>query len=271
MSLLPANHAEDIADLALIVEAAKEGGALALARQTKDLDIQKKADGSPVTSADLAVDALLTERLRGARPAYGWMSEETADNPERLKTRRTFLVDPIDGTRAYMRGKPYFVVSIAVVEDGRTVAGAIYAPALNELFTATLGAGAQMNGTAISAAATSALENASMLGDEKMFAHPAWTIPWPPMRVEARNAIAYRMALVAAGAFDGAVALSSKHDWDLAAGALIAAEAGAVVCDHKGEPLRFNSAKASNPSLVCCAPGLAPLILQRTRPIDLPS
>ena len=262
---------EDIADLALIVEAAKEGGALALERQTRDLDIQKKPDGSPVTSADLAVDALLTERLRSARPDHGWMSEETTDNAERLTTRRTFLVDPIDGTRAYMRGKPYFVVSIAVVEDGRTTAGVIYAPALNELYTATLGGGAQMNGAAIHASATTALEDCAMLGDEQMFKHPAWTVPWPSMRVEARNAIAYRMALVAAGAFDAAVALSSKHDWDLAAGALIAAEAGAVVCDHKGQALRFNSAKASNPSLVCCAPGLEALILQRTRPIDLPS
>lgn len=271
MSAAPSSPAEDVADLALIIEAAKEGGALALARQTRDLDIQKKPDGSPVTSADLAVDALLTERLRGARPDYGWMSEETADNVERLSARRTFLVDPIDGTRAYMRGKPYFVVSIAVVEAGRPTAGVIYAPALNALFTATLNGGAELNGAAIRASAATALENAAMLGDEKMFAHPAWTIPWPSMRVEAKNAIAYRMALVASGAFDAAVALSSKHDWDLAAGALIAAEAGAVVCDHTGAPLRFNSPKASNPSLVCCAPALAPLILQRTRPIDLPS
>ncbi len=265
------SHPEDIDDLRLIIDAALEGGALALSRQTRDLDIQKKADGSPVTSADLEVDALLTQRLRGARPDYGWLSEETTDNADRLSATRLFMVDPIDGTRAYMRGKPWFVVSIAVVQDGQTVAGAIFAPALNQLYAATLGGGATLNGEAIRASDTATLDGAAMLGDEKMFAHPAWNEPWPPMRIEARNAIAYRMALIAAGAFDAAVALSPKHDWDLAAGALIAAEAGATVCDHKGMPLVFNSPAAKNPSLVCCAPALAPLILSRTRPIDLPT
>jgi myo-inositol-1(or 4)-monophosphatase len=260
----------DAADLALIAEAAREAGALALSYQTRDLDIEKKPDGSPVTAADLAVDALLTRRLRGARPDYGWLSEETADNPDRLKAQRLFMVDPIDGTRAYMRGKPWFVVSIAVVQGGITVAAAIFAPALNELYLAAMGQGATLNGQPIHAARTVSLEGAAMLGDEALFVHPSWKVPWPPMQITARNAIAYRMALVAAGTFDAAVAMSSKHDWDLAAGALIAMEAGAVVCDHKGRPLRFNSARAKVPSLVCCAPALRPLILARTQPIELP-
>lgn len=257
-------------DLTLLIDAAREAGALALARRTPDLAIERKADGSPVTSADLEVDALLTKRLRGARPDYGWLSEETADNPDRLKAERVFVVDPIDGTRAYMRGKPWFVVALAVVEHGKPIAAAIFAPALNELYGATLGGGAHMNGVAIAASATKSLTGAAMLGDEKMFAHPAWAEPWPPMRIEARNAIALRMALVAGGTFDAAVALSRKHEWDIAAGALIAMEAGAVVCDHKGAPLSFNNPSAACPSLVCAAPALAPLILARTRPIDLP-
>ncbi len=259
------------ADLDLLKDAAREAGALALKRRTSNLEIEKKADGSPVTSADLEVDALLHTRLIGARGDYGWLSEESADTPARLVARRVFVVDPIDGTRAYIRGKPWFVVSLAVVEDGRPISAAIYAPALDELYAADAGGAATLNGQVIRAARTDRLEHAAMLGDETMFAHPAWAEPWPPMRIEARNAIAYRMALVASGAFDAAVALSPKHEWDIAAGALIAHEAGATVCDHKGRPLGFNGPSASCPSLVCCAPALAPLILARTRPIDLPS
>jgi myo-inositol-1(or 4)-monophosphatase len=257
-------------DLQLLIDCAREAGQLALARRTPDLKIEHKSDGSPVTSADLEVDALLTERLRGARPGYGWLSEETPDNPARLSAERVFMVDPIDGTRAYMRGKPWFVVSLAVVEAGRPVAAAIYAPALEELYTAVEGQGSQLNGAPIRASPRDELEDAAMLGDAKLFAHPAWKNPWPPMRIDQRNAIAYRMALVAAGAFDAAVALSPKHEWDLAAGVLIASEAGAVAVDHKGWALRFNTPRALCPSLVCAAPALAPLILAKTQPIDLP-
>jgi len=258
------------ADLELLTEAAREAGALALKQRTPGLTIEKKPDGSPVTSADLAVDAFLTEALRSARPDYGWLSEETADNPDRLNAERVFMVDPIDGTRAYIRGKPWFVVSLAVVEHHRPVAAAIFAPALDELYLATCGGGATLNAQPIRASARDQLEDASMLGDAKMFGHPAWTQPWPRMRFHDRNAIAYRMALVAAGVFDAAVAMSPKHEWDLAAGVLIAEEAGAAARDHKGRPLVFNTPRALCPSLVCAAPALAPLILARTGPIDLP-
>ncbi len=257
-------------DLELIADAAEEGGALALKLLNAGLNIEKKLDGTPVTDADLAVDAFLTERLRAARPDYAWLSEETADNTDRLTARRVFIVDPIDGTRAYMRGKPWWAVSIAVVEDGRPVAGVVYAAALNERYQAIAGGGATLNGGAIRASKTAALEECRMLGDENMFAHPAWPNPWPRMTIESRNAIAYRMALVAAGTFDAALALSAKSEWDVAAAALIATEAGAAVSDHKGEPFAFNTPKAKARSLICAAPSVYPLILARTAPIDLP-
>ena len=256
-------------DLALLIEAAREAGALALKRRTPQLEIEKKPDGSPVTSADLEVDTFLTAVLRSARPDYGWLSEETADNPARLDAERVFLVDPIDGTRAYIRGKPWFAVSLAVVEHGRPVTGAIYAPELDELYAARRGAGATLNGAPIHASARAALGDSRMLGDAKMFEHPSWPEPWPPLHVEQRNAIAYRMALVAAGAFDAALALTAKHEWDLAAGTLIAEEAGAVVMDHTGHALAFNTPLAICPSLICAGPALAPLILARTRHIGL--
>lgn len=257
-------------DLRLIRDAALAGGALALRHAEAGMNIRTKSDGTPVTDADEAVDRLLFGELTAARPGYGWLSEETVDDPSRLRTDRQFIVDPIDGTRAYMKGRPWYVVSIAVVEAGKTVAGVLFAPALNELYEARIGEGATLNGQPIAASKTTDLQGAGMLGDPHMFKDPRWPVPWPDMRVEQRNAIAYRMALVASGAFDAAVALSPKRDWDLAAASLICTEAGALVTDHRGASFGFNTPSARVRSLICTTPGLHELILQRTAPIDLP-
>jgi myo-inositol-1(or 4)-monophosphatase len=257
-------------DLDLILEAAREAGALAVSAREKGLKIWSKDGGSPVTDADLAVDALLKARLRQARPDYGWLSEETVDDPARLGTDRQFLVDPIDGTAAYLKGKPWFAVSIAVVEAGRPIAGVVLAPALDETYAARAGGGATLNGAPIAPSAATHLEGAAMLGDAKMFAHPAWRTPWPDMRVESRNSIAYRICLVAAGTFDAAIAMSPKNEWDLAAADLICAEAGAALTDHHGRSFTYNEAIPLLPSLVCANRALAPLILSRVGHIDLP-
>ena len=116
------------ADLELIVAAALEAGRLAVQMRDAGLSVEIKADNTQVTNADLATDALLTQRLRAARPDYGWLSEETADNTDRLSNRRLFVVDPIDGTRAFIRDRPWWAVSIAVVEDGLPIAGVVFAP-----------------------------------------------------------------------------------------------------------------------------------------------
>jgi len=257
-------------DLALIQEAALAAGALALSERDKGLKVWSKSGGSPVTSGDLAVNAMLKARLMAARPDYGWLSEEDADTPERLGKRRIFVVDPIDGTVAFMKGKAWWCVPIAVVEDGQPVAGVIHAPTLNETYMAIAGGGAQMNGAEITASDATSLDDAAMLADARLMEGPQWDEPWPAMRFEKRNAIAYRMALVAAGAFDATVALGPRWDWDVAAGALIASEAGAKVTDHRGDPWRFNRADPRQNSLVCAAPGLHPLIVRRTGPIALP-
>ena len=257
-------------DLDLILEAAREAGALAVSAREKGLKIWSKDGGSPVTDADLAVDALLKERLEAARPDYGWLSEETADDPARLTTTRQFVVDPIDGTAAYLKGKPWFAVSIAVVENGRPIAGVVYAPALDELYAATADGPATLNGAPIAPGSATTLDDAAMLGDAKMFVHPSWPTPWPPMRVESRNSIAYRLCLVAAGAFDAAVALSPKNEWDLAAADLICERAGAVLTDHLGRAFSYNRAIPLLPSVVCANRALHPLILSRVEHIDLP-
>jgi myo-inositol-1(or 4)-monophosphatase len=266
MSDAPSNLA---ADLALIRDAAEAAGRLALAERDAGLKVWSKSGGSPVTSADMAVDQLLKDALLSARPDHGWLSEETADNADRLSNRRIFVVDPIDGTVAYMKGKPWWCIPIAIVEDGRPVAAVIHAPALGETFTATLGGGASLQDRPITASDTTDLDDASVLADARLIEGPHWIEPWPAMRFEKRNAIAYRMALVAAGAFDAAIALTPKWDWDVCAGALIVEEAGGRVSDHHGHAWRFNQADPRQNSLVCSAPALHPLIVRRTAPIPL--
>ena len=252
-------------DLELIRAAALEAGRLALDMR-QGVRTWSKPGGSPVTAADIAVDDLLKDTLRAARPDYGWLSEETADDPARLQARRVFVVDPIDGTVAYIRGRPWWAISVAVVEAGRPIAGVLVAPELEETYEATLGGGARLNGGAISPSGREILEDSAVLGDKRTLGEAQW----PAMRIAQRNSVAYRMALVAAGTFDAAVALSSKCDWDLAAADLIAAEAGASVSDHLGRPFVYNRPSPHQRSLVCATPALWPLILARVGHIELP-
>lgn len=256
-------------DLDLIREAALAAGVLAMQERDLGLRISHKDGGSPVTNADVAVDDMLKSRLLTARPDYGWLSEETPDGPERLSRRRIFVVDPIDGTVAFLKSRPWWCVPIAVVEDGRPVAAVIHVPATGETYDATEGGGARLNGRPISASDVTTLDDAAVLADARLMEGPHWPEPWPPMRYEKRNALAYRMALVASGAFDAAIALTPKWDWDVCAGALIATEAGARVSDHHGHPWQFNRADPRQASLVCAAPAIQPLILRRTAPIPL--
>lgn len=247
-------------DLPLLRDAALEAGRIMLARRQAGLTVRSKAGGSPVTDADMAVNAFLTDALCPARPDYGWLSEETVDDPARLEAQRIFVVDPIDGTTAFIKGKPWFSVALAVVEDGRPIAGVVHAPALGETYEAAAGSGARLNGEPISPSRARTLQDLAMLGDPAVFPRDRG---WPAMQVTRRNSIAYRMALVAAGAFDAAVAFGPRWDWDVAAGAAVAAEAGAVVTDPQGRPFRFNRPDPRQPGLLCAAPGVHALLLER--------
>jgi myo-inositol-1(or 4)-monophosphatase len=260
-----------MSDLDLIREAALAAGQVALDLLGRGLDVQwKSGDDTPVTNGDLAVDALLKDRLLAARPDYGWLSEETADDPARLQKRKLFIVDPIDGTRAYAKVKPWFTVCIAVVENGQPTAGVVHAPALGHTYEAQTGGGAHRDGQPIHVTDCQALEACAMLAHAPMFNHPAWPEPWPPMRVESRNSVALRMALVADGSFDACFAPSGKHEWDLAAADLICREAGALVTDHKGRGFSYNRPVPRQPALVCAGPTLHRLLLARVAHIELP-
>ena len=256
-------------DLELLVQAAREAGEIALRMREQGLKIWSKSEGSPVTNADIASNDHLMARLRGARPDYGWLSEETADDPERLEQRTIFVVDPIDGTAAFMKSRPWWSVAVAVVEDGWPTAAVVHAPAIDETFEAARGQGARLNGQPIRASNVTRLDDASLLADARLLERPIWSEPWPAVRTSKRDSIAYRMSLVAAGAFDAALAVSPKWDWDVCAGALIAEEAGAKVTDHRGRPYRFNRPLPRQASLLCAAPGLHALILSLCAPIPI--
>ncbi|MDB5438670.1 MAG: 3(2),5-bisphosphate nucleotidase CysQ [Caulobacteraceae bacterium] len=256
---------EAFTDLVLIEALARHAGDMALTMREAGITVSSKPGGSPVTDADVAVDHFLRDNLLAARPGYGWLSEEIADVPERLESRRLFIVDPIDGTSAYLRGKPWFAVSVAVVVDGAPVAGVVHAPAVGETYSASIGGGARLNGQPIRTSTRTELEGAQMLGDPKLFADPRWPIPWPPMTITGRNSVAYRMALVAAGTFDAAFAPSGKSDWDIAAADLIAREAGAVCVDGEGRRFVYNRPDPRHAGLICAPQALASLILDRTR------
>lgn len=260
------------ADLELIERAAREAGELALGYQRRgEVKVWSKQGGSPVTNADLAVDRLLKDILMSARPDYGWLSEETADDSSRLSARRVFVVDPIDGTIAFMKARPHWAVSIAVVENGQPVAGALHAPVHGETFVAEAGEGARLNGQPIYVSARTELEGAALLADARFLRLPDyWREPWPEdLKIETRNSVAYRMALAASGAFDAVVALSSKCDWDLAASDLIVREAGGLATDHLGRGFAYNQASVRKPSLVCAGPELHQLIIRRVDHIEL--
>lgn len=220
-----------------LATASREAGALALKTFRGDIRSWTKGNASPVCEADIAVDTLLRERL--SAPGFGWLSEETADDRTRLAARRVFIVDPIDGTRAYLAGKPDWSISAALVEDGRPVIAAVYAPVEDELFLAVAGQGASRNGVPIK------VDDGHML-DSTRFAGPqsyldrfaklgARITPIPKI-----HSLALRLTRVAQGRIDAAFASANGHDWDLAAADLLVHEAGGAMTTLAGKPLVYN-------------------------------
>ncbi len=258
-------NADNISDLTLLHEAARHGGACAMSWFSDPGEITQKSHNHPVTQADLQTDALLRDFLSAARPDYGWLSEESHDDGSRLIARRSFVVDPIDGTRAFIQGKPHFTVCIAVIEAGRPIAAVVYNPALDEMYCAQTGKGATCNDTPVAVSNTCELEGINMLASDGLFAHKNWAQPWPKMHTGTRNSMAYRMALVGAGQWDATLTLRPKSDWDIAAAELIATEAGAIITDPAGQAFRYDLPKTVKDGVICAGPALHTLILERVR------
>ena len=255
-------------DLALLIEAAEAAGAIARRHFDGAPKVWDKPDGfGPVTEADLEVNDMLGAVLRAARPGYGWLSEESPDDPARLDAARVFVIDPIDGTRAFVAGQKSFAHSLAVVEGGEVIAGVVHLPMLDRVYAARAGGGATLNGAPIRASGREELVGARLIGPAAMLDPRHWRGGPPEVAREFRPSLAYRLCLVAEGRFDAMLTFRPTWEWDVAAGGLIAREAGAGVRDTTGAAPRFNRPKPLLPGFLAAAPGLEAPLLARIVPV----
>jgi len=239
-------------DLKLLEDTVRQAGHIARKFYGGDYKRWSKDGGSPVTEADLAVNQYLCDALTAARPGYGWLSEENPDDPARLSRREVFIIDPIDGTIAFLKNRPHFTICAAIVVEGRPLCGVVYNPISDELYSARAGGGAHRNGAPIQVTQRAVLEGSAMLGDRSQLTGA----PWPPLHVQSRNSVAYRIVLVADGSADATVSLTCKRDWDLAAADIILHEAGGLLTDAKGATLIYNRPVTKQASLVAANPAL---------------
>ncbi len=252
----PSAARRNASDLAVAVRAAHAAGELALRHFHAKSEWWDKSPGNPVGIADLECDAYLKERLLGARPDDGWLSEETADTGRRLGKRRVWVVDPIDGTRDFIRGRTGWAVSVALVEDGLVTVAALSAPARGQLFAALRGRGAQCNGRRLRVNMAATLADARLPIDAPNMAASFWPSPWLGEAVEKPNSLALRMAKLAANEADAWVEGRSIAEWDVAASALILTEAGGMVSDCAGRPLAFNKPEPLFEGIAAATPAL---------------
>lgn len=250
-------------DFALLKAAAKEAAKLALGYWRQPLSIERKADGTAVTEADFAVDALLAKKLKDARPDYGWLSEESAEHERRTGCRKVWVLDPIDGTRAFINGREDWTIALALLEGGIPVLAVVVNPVREEFFEASAGGGAFLNGERIHPSNKNTLEGARIIASDGVLKMPIWRTPWPALTPAWANSLAYRFALVASGKIDAAFAITRKWEWDIAPGSLLVTEAGGTVTLASGKPLRFNTKDAKVQGFLAAGPKLHQMLVER--------
>jgi len=227
----------------------REAGALAEGKFRGTYKSWTKGGGSPVTDADIAVDNFLRERLMRLAPDCGWLSEETEDDSARLDTPRLWIVDPIDGTRAFASGRTDWAVSVALVENGRPIMAALYAPVEDGLYFAAAGEGTTQNGTPIAVSPGGELAQARAAGPKGLLERLAQAEPAIIAEPKVFS-LALRLARVAAGRLEVAFASSDANDWDLAAVDLMVHEAGGTLTDFDGDAAIYNLAESKHRTLV---------------------
>ena len=248
-------------DFSAVITAVEEAADLAH-RQWRDgkvpaAKVWEKSKGDPVSEIDLAVDALLKERLAAIMPDAAWLSEETVDDPVRLDSNRVWLVDPIDGTRDYIRGRSGWCVSVALVEYGVPIFAVMAAPAQAKTWIARAGKGVTCNGKRLSASSRQGFAGSRVPTDDLSAVDHDLTI------VEKPNSIAMRMTMVACDRADLVATLRWGHEWDVAAAHLVAQEAGACVTNALGQPILYNKPDPKDFGLICSAPGIHDAAVER--------
>ena len=244
-----------------VVAATQEAAALAFAswrdNAAPDAKVWEKSKDNPVSDIDIAVDALLTKRLRAILPEAAWLSEETIDDPSRLDARLLWLVDPIDGTRDYVRGRSGWCVSVALVADGLPVFAVMAAPAHDKIWVAASGEGVTCNGTLLSGSIRQDFSGARVPADDLP------RVDSDLVTVDKPNSIAMRMTMVACDRADLVATLRWGNEWDIAAAHLVAQEAGGVVTDALGQTITYNKRAPLDFGLICCAPGIHKAAVER--------
>lgn len=254
-----------------------EAGQIGLSYFGKNVANWQKDDDTPITEADLAVNDFLDMRLKALRPEFGWLSEETIDNLERQNCEYIWVVDPIDGTKAFIKGMAEWVVSVAIVKDNRPVLGLVYDPLADILYYAQQGQGAyiinaQKQQVKIKPSDRKNMHDANMLAYKFHFDRMTTRSDyiWPDMRYQIVNSMAMRVALVACGEFDAMVSFTNKSEWDIAAADIIIHEAGGMITDGLGQKLTYNKDKPSLPHLVAAGANLHPNIIAHTANFNFP-
>lgn len=250
------------ADLDLITRAALAAGEKALTFFRNDPDVSWKNGGhSPVSEADYAANDILKDMLLKARPTYGWLSEETDDDATRLSCETLFVVDPIDGTRAFIAGMNVWCVSVAVVHRGRPVAGVLFAPALSELFQARIGGTATKNGSPIAVEIQTEGNDLRVASAEDMVKRLATPYRTGVSRVAHVPSLAYRIAMIADGRIDATIVKTNSHDWDLAAADLILECAGGALVTLDGVVLSYNRPNVRHKVLCAASADALPALI----------
>lgn len=256
-------------DAALLRDSAREAGALALSLFRTELKNWTKGASSPVSEADIRVNDLLESRLRSATPDYGWLSEESVDDDQRLGKQLVWIVDPIDGTRGYLAGREDWCVSVALVEDASPMLAAVFVPASDEFFFAVRGQGATLNDVPVSAATGSDLDFSRVAGPKPLverLSRSGDDIVLHP-RI---GSLALRLCRVAQGSLDAAFAGGQSRDWDLAAANLIVQEANGRMTALSGDTILYNRREVTHGVLVAAGRDRHARIVEHFRNRPLP-
>ncbi len=236
--------------------AAREAGAIVKRYYEKPIEQVAKSDKGAgreenwLTQADSESDELLKERLLGAFPDYGWLSEETRDSPERLTKERVWIVDPLDGTREFTLRVPEFCVCVALVENGKPVVGVEYNPATNRMYSAARGAGTTLNGSPARVSKQAHVALAHVMASRSEDKRGEWEPFKPYCHVELTGSVAYKLAELSVGNGDATFTLTPKNEWDICAGTILVEEAGGKVTGLDGEPLVFNRRSPLRPGMI---------------------